>query len=232
MVTWVYRFKFVFTVCFIVVSSALQADGSAIDKIYHPYVQPLEREIEWRMVGADGDHKQRLGLGKSLSDRLFVEGYLIAEEQGDTFRLSAYEIEAKWQLTEQGEYAIDWGLLTELEKAHKENEWELATALLMEKEWGRWVGTANLWLKYEWGDEIKDEIETALGLQTRYRLSPQFEPALELYAGQNTRALGPVVMGDVRFTAGKKLHWETGVLLGLDSKTPGATLRFLAEYEF
>jgi hypothetical protein len=39
-------------------------------------------------------------------------------------------------------------------------------------------------------------------------------------------------MGDIRFAAGKKLHWETGVLLGLSKKTPDATLRLLAEYEF
>ena len=214
------------------VVSSVSADGSAIDKIYHPYVQPLEREIEWRMVSADGDHLQRLGIGQSLSDSLFVEGYLVAEEQGDTFRLRNYELEAKWQLTEQGEYAIDWGVIAELEKLHEQNEWELATALLMEKEWGRWVSTANFWLKYEWGERIKNEFETALAVQTRYRLSPNFEPAIEFYGGENTRALGPVVMGELRLGTGKKLHWETGLLLGLDKKTPDATMRLLAEYEF
>ena len=31
------------------------ADGVAVDKVYHPYVQPLEREAEWRMISADGE---------------------------------------------------------------------------------------------------------------------------------------------------------------------------------
>lgn len=208
------------------------ADDLAVDKVYHPYVQPLEKEVEWRMVAADGDHLQRLGIGRSLNDRVFVEGYLLAAEEGDTFRLEGYELETRLQLTEQGEYAIDWGLLVELEKAHQENEWELASAILMEKQWGRWSGAANLWLEYEWGDDIKDEFETAVALQGRYRLSPQFEPAIEFYGGENTRALGPVAMGDVRFGGGKKLHWETGVLFGLSKKTPDAVLRLLAEYEF
>lgn len=210
----------------------VMADNLAIDKVYHPYVQAMEKEVEWRLVAADGDHLQRLGIGRALTDRIFVEGYLIAAEEGDTFRLQGYELETRLQLTEQGEYAIDWGLLLELEKAHEEDEYELATAFLMEKQWGRWVGAANLWLEYEWGDAVKDEFETATALQARYRLSPEFEPAVEFYGGENTRALGPVAMGDIRFAAGKKLHWETGVLLGLSKKTPDATLRALAEYEF
>ena len=210
----------------------VMADNLAIDKVYHPYVQAMEKEVEWRLVAADGDHLQRLGIGRALTDRIFVEGYLIAAEEGDTFRLQGYELETRLQLTEQGEYAIDWGLLLELEKAHEEDEYELATAFLMEKQWGRWVGAANLWLEYEWGDAVKDEFETATALQARYRLSPEFEPAVEFYGGENPRALGPVAMGDIRFAAGKKLHWETGVLLGLSKKTPDATLRVLAEYEF
>lgn len=217
---------------FILIPGAAMADSLAIDKVYHPYVQPMEKEVEWRMVAAEGDHLQRLGLGRSLNDRVFVEGYLLAAEEGDTFRLDGYELETRLQLTEQGEYAIDWGMLVELEKAHHEDEWELATALLMEKQWGRWIGAANVWLEYEWGEGIKDEFETALALQGRYRLSPGFEPAIEFYGGENTRALGPVAMGQVRVGAGKKLHWEAGVLLGLSKKTPDATLRLLAEYEF
>lgn len=211
----------------------LLADGLAIDKVYHPYVQPLEREIEWRMISGDGEQKHRLGIGKSLSDRLFVEGYVIVEDNlDDNATLAAYELEAKWQLTEQGEYAIDWGVIAELEKERHEDNWEFATGLLMEKEWGRWVGAANLWAIYEWGDTKKDELETALALQARYRYSRHFEPALEFYSGQNTRGLGPVIMGDIRFSAGKKLHWEAGSIIGLDSKTPDQTWRLLTEFEF
>ena len=212
------------------VTSAVNADGLAIDKVYHPYVQALEREIEWRMISADGEQKHRLGLGKSVSDRLFIEGYLILSNNEDS--IDAYEAEAKWQLTEQGEYAVDWGVILELEKDRYDNNWELATGLLMEKEWGTWTGSANLWAIYEWGDTIKSELESALALQARYRYSRYFEPALEFYSGQNTRGLGPVVMGDIRFGAGKKLHWEVGSIVGLDSATPNNTWRFLTEFEF
>lgn len=208
----------------------VHADGLAIDKVYHPYVQALEREIEWRMISADGEQKHRLGIGKSVSDRLFVEGYLIVSNNETS--IDAYEAEAKWQLTEQGEYAVDWGVILELEKDRYDNNWELATALLMEKEWGSWTGSANLWAIYEWGDTINAELESALALQARYRYSRYFEPALEFYSGQNTRGIGPAIMGDVKFSAGKKLHWEVGNIIGLDSITPDNTWRFLAEFEF
>ncbi|PHS69039.1 MAG: hypothetical protein COB23_07960 [Methylophaga sp.] len=217
---------------FILPSLAL-ADSSAIDKVYHPYVQPLEREIEWRMIAADDEQVHRLGLGKSFSDRLFIEAYLIAkdEKHGD-FSLTAYELEAKWQLTEQGEYSADWGIIVELEKQKSINAWELAAGLLIEKEWGRWVGTANLWGIYEWGEDQDDEVESVLALQARYRYSRFIEPAIEFYSGENTRGLGPVLMGDIRMGRGKKLHWEVGAIIGLDSKTPDNTWRLLTEFEF
>ncbi len=225
--------KLFFLLVLIGATGPLMADGLAIDKIYHPYVQPLERELEWRMVEHNGEQKHRFGLGQSLSDRLFVEVYLIGESEEDgRLELSEYEIEAKWQLTEQGEYDVDWGVIVELERSHHKDSWELATGLLMEKEWGRWVGAMNPWVIYEWGSAVRSELETALAIQLRYRYSRQFEPALEFYSGQDTQGIGPVIMGDLRLGARRKLHWETGVIFGLDNKTPGSTFRLLTEFEF
>ena len=208
------------------------ADGVAIDKVYHPYVQALEREVEWRMISADGEQLHRFAFGKSFSDSLFIEGYLIAEQNNkNNLKAEAYELELKWQLSEQGEFAIDWGLITEIEYEYHDDAWELATGLILEKEWGRWVGAANVWGIYEHSD-IASEFETALSLQSRYRYSRHLEPAIEFYAGENTRSLGPVLMGDVKLGAGKKLHWEAGVIVGLNNKSPDNTWRFLTEYEF
>ena len=102
----------------------------------------------------------------------------------------------------------------------------------MEKEWGRWVGTANMKAIYEWGDTIDNELESALALQFRYRYSRYFEPALEFYSGENTRALDPAIMGDIKLSGRKKLHWEAATILGLDNETPDITIRLLAEFEF
>jgi len=224
-----------FLIIFFIVASysgLIFADGGAVEKVYHPYVQPFERELEWRVLSADDAQVYRLGLGRPLTDRLFVEGYLIAKDVDNHLKFDAYEIEVKWQITEQGEYAADWGLLFELEKEQHDDTWEASTGLLMEKQWGRWVGTANVNIVYEWGAEIKDELETSLASQLRYRYKPYLEPAIELYSGEQGVALGPVIMGDTRLAIAKKLHWEFGVILGLNSKVPNNTWRLLVEYEY
>ena len=164
-----------FSVFFLwVFSSTAAADGSSIDKVYHPYVEQLEWELEWRATHADEDplsgeervQGHRLGLGRAVSEFVFLEGYLIGEKSAEnSFKLEAYEIEALWQLSEQGEYSLDYGLLFELEKERHEDIWEYATVLLLEREFGRYSATANLGLIYEWGDDISNEWETSLALQ-------------------------------------------------------------------
>ena len=219
---------------------AVVADGTAIDKVYHPYVQPQEREIEFRSIvennsdASSGDERiYRLGYGQSFTDRWFGEVYLIGAKNDDRgFRLEAYELEALWQVTEQGEFFADWGMLFELEKEHSEEVFELATALLVEREWRRWTGTANVYGIYEFGEDIDNEFETAMALQGRYRYVRQLEPAVELYLGQDTKGLGPVVMGSLPLGGARQIRWEGGVIFGLDSDTPDQTFRILLEYEF
>ncbi|WP_346837674.1 hypothetical protein [Microbulbifer sp. SAOS-129_SWC] len=218
-----------------------RADGVVVDRVYDPYVQPLEKEIEWRAVGqGDSDDDaldnlqlQRLGIGRSFSDRWAGEIYLFGQNTEDqNFDFEGSELEAKWQLTEQGEYAADWGMLFELEYERNRQQWEAATTLISAREWGRWTGTANFAVLYEWSDDYVNEWETQLRLQARYRLSPKFEPMLELYAGQGTLGLGPVMRGTKKFRAARQLIWEAGVILGITEESPDQTLRLSLEYEF
>ena len=221
-------------------SSGAFADGLIVNKVYHPYVDALEHELEYRAVEQDTDPSRRnlaqvhqLSIGKSISDRLFGEVYVIgAKNRASGFRVEALEAELKWQLTEQGEYGIDWGMLFEYEHERKIDAEELKVSLLAEKEMGQWSTTANFMLIDEWGGDVKDEIETGLALQTRYRYSPKFEPGIEFYAGQASRGIGPVVQGTITTGQRKSLHWEAGFIAGLGSRSPDQTWRFLLEYEF
>ena len=147
-------------------NDACLADGSPVDKLYHPYVEQLEWELEWRMTQQDNEfegdsskHQQhKIGLGKSIYENVFVEAYFLGEHSWDEcFALEAYELEILWQLSEQGEYSRDYGLLFELEKDKDDNGWELSNKLLLEKETGRFSNTANIGLSFEWGDNIKNE---------------------------------------------------------------------------
>ncbi|MGB2009857.1 MAG: hypothetical protein ACPHSA_10490, partial [Cycloclasticus pugetii] len=58
--------------CLALLAVRVAASEFSVDKVYHPYIQPLERELEWRMLSGDGQQLHRLGIGKSLSDSLFV----------------------------------------------------------------------------------------------------------------------------------------------------------------
>lgn len=216
------------------------ADGAVVDKVYDPYVQVLERELEYRVVVQndnddvlDGLQIHRLGLGLAWSERWFSELYVIGQKTStDSLSVQAYEFETKWQLTEQGEYWADWGLLFEVERGRHGDTWEVGTTVLISKELGRWVTTVNAGLIYERIDDVASEWETSLAIQGRYRLTRGFEPALEFYSGEDTRALGPAFMGDIRAGGKRKLHWEVGLIFGLDSDSPDTTFRGLLEFEF
>lgn len=226
--------------CLCLLSGQSLADGSSIDKVYHPYVQPLERELEYRSryqrdgdERLDGQQRHLLGYGQSFSDRVFGEIYLDArKDSADSFSIDAIEVEAKIQLTEQGEYDNDWGLLFELERDKNRGIWEASSTLIALHEWSNWIATANVGLIYEWGSTIPSEWETSFSTQLRYRYRQSIEPSIEMYLAEDTKAIGPVLSGTLRLAGNRKLRWESGVILGVDSKTPDTSLKFTVEYEF
>ncbi len=222
----------------VMLSLAVHADGLAVGKVYEPYVQPLEQEIEYRLVSSNDDtlpdvtiHK--LGYGRALNDRWFAEFYIVSQyTRNHSADISGYELELKTQLTEQGEYGADWGLLFELEKEPEQDIYEFSTALLTTLEIGQWTANANTILKLEWGDDIEGEQEFEFRSQLRYRYSSQFEPAVELHLGQDTFAAGPVLRGSLRQGRGRKWFWDVGIFGGLDETTPDFIVKAALEFEF
>lgn len=230
-----YCARFSCALCALLSAVPAQAD---IGRVYHPYVEQGERELEYgatlRDVGGDNILLNRAGLGYAWSDKLFTEVYLLTEaitHEGEQIR--GYEAEVKWQLTEQGEYWADWGLLLELGGAREIDRREVALGILWEKELGsRWVAAANAFVEYEYGEDLVDEVETALRGQFRYRYSAAFEPALEIYLDDQDWAAGPALMGIQKLGGRQQLRWELGLMFGLDGETPDASLRAGVEFEF
>lgn len=229
-----------FNVCafgFSIAFGAAQAHAE-MNRVYHPYVEQGERELEYGFTLRDsGDENillNRAGIGYAWNNKLFTEVYLLTESithEGEQIR--GYELEAKWQLTEQGEYWADWGLLLEAGTAKDINSHEFALGILWEKELAsRWVATANAIAEYEYGSDIKDEFETALRTQLRYRYSVAIEPAFELYLDDQDWAAGPALMGAVKLSGRKQVRWELGLLFGLDADTPDTSVRGGLEFEF
>jgi hypothetical protein len=218
-------------------SAQTLADGVVVDKVYHPYVLPNEKEVEWRLLshqkGNTNSLAQRFAYGQSVLDDVMVEFYIVGERDvDDNFSLSAYEVETRWMLTEQGEYWADWGMLFEFEKIHNKDIWEVTSGLLFEKEVGRTSLSINAFLIYEWGHDIENEMEMEFRAQYRYRWLPQFQPAIELYSGEDYVGIGPAFMGIQRFDGQKQLKWEAGFITGLNGKSKDHILRVAIEYEF
>jgi hypothetical protein len=206
--------------------------------VYHPYVNLHEREIEYgltyRGVGDSALALQRASIAYAWTDRLSTELYLLSEfpSHGDT-RARAVELEARYELTEQGEYASDWGLVFEAEFGDDRHRNEVAAGVLWEKELGhRWVGAANALVEYEFGSEVENEFEAAFRGQLRYLHRAAFEPALELYLDDQDYAAGPAILGAARLGPGRQLRWELGLLFGIDGQTPDRSVRANLEFEF
>lgn len=220
-------------------TSAFSSQASAaVGKIYHPYVEPLEKEIEF--VGTrsldEMDYYRNsytLAYGQAITDKFFLEFAVQAEDAAKTdFDIESYELEGLYQLTEQGAGVIDYGLLIEFERETQANISEIGATLLLEKELGRSSLTANVGLVYEFGTGIDNEYDRLARLQWRYRLRPAFEPAFEIYIDEYDKAAGPAMMGLLRIAPKQKIRWELGLLFGLEEETPDKLLRAVLEYEF
>lgn len=213
------------------------ASGAAfagVDKVYDPYVEQGEVELEARGVhGLDsGEYKTKVGIGYGVTSRWFVEGYLIGEKEDGDFEVEEAELENKFQLTEQGRYWADFGLLVELEKAFDEDAWETKVGPLVQKQFGQVVATGNLLFEKKFGDDVAEsEWETLGSVQLKYRLGPNLEPGIEYYGDEETHAVGPVLLGANPFGM-EHVKWEAGLLFGLNDETEDNILRWQLEYEF
>lgn len=209
---------------------------AGVDKVYDPYVHQGELEIESRAVHKfddEDEHKIRLGVGYGVNSFWFVEGYVIGEkESGEHFEVSDVEIESKFQLSEQGQYWLDSGLLVELEKELDESVWELKAGPIFQKQIKDWVITTNFMMEKKFGPDAAERDVKLLGsAQLKYRYSASLEPAIEYYGDEETHAIGPVLLGKTKW-GGTPVKWELGALGGLNDDTPDFNLRWLIEWEF
>jgi hypothetical protein len=225
---------------FFIINAVPTASANSVGKIDNPYVEQLENEIEYELIFQDDNRPQfadqqqhRLSYAQSISDRWSLEAGIVASNlPGEDLTVSGYELEARYQITEQGEFNNDWGIKFEMEQETDNDVWELGATLIVLHEWKKWIGTANLAIVYESDPLIDNEIETELATQLRYRGSASFEPGIEFFKSQSSNAAGPSFSGRFRLGGGKKIFWSTAALRSFDSSKPDNTLRFSLEYEF
>jgi high-affinity iron transporter len=223
--------------------------ASADHVVYSPLVEYGEKAVELRghydfdgNDALDGGQKYKAEVEWAPMSRWRTEA-LVEYEQEPGGSLTATEVawENLFQLTEQGQYWADFGLLAEYAHSLEHGgEDALELGLLAQKDIGRHEARVNLLFERDLTGGADTEIGYAW--QYRYRWREVFEPGIEMYgeigdAGHtgsfddHEQQLGPAVFGKVR-TAGGAIKYEAGLLFALTGETPDTTVRFMVEYEF
>ena len=240
---------------FVLAGLSWSHDAQAGFKVYTPYVEYHEFEIEYRpSVTIDGDdakdneQKHLLGLGYGVTEWWFTEVYAEWEREagsGEETAFEAFEWENRFQLTDPGEYWADLGLLVEYERTDDSNSPDkIELGLLAAKEVGKFNLAYNLVVEREVGTNASDDVELAQAFQVKYRLDPTFEPGIELYSefgaigdmpgvDEQEHYIGPVVEGKIPLgDSGTKLKYNVGYMFGLTDETPDGAVKAIVELEF
>jgi hypothetical protein len=221
---------------------------NAAHVVYSPLVEDGEVAVELRghydvagVNGEDGAATHKAELEWTPTSRwLSALGVEFEREPGTSLEATEVSWENVVQLTEQGRYWADFGVLIEYAHALEDGEDKLELGLLGEKSVNRHTTTVNLKFERELTGGADTGVEYAA--RYRYRFHEAFEPGLEIHGelgevgapgslSSHEHQLGPAIFGKIRNDRGA-LKYQAGLLFGLTEDSPGMTLRFLLEYEF
>lgn len=221
------------------------------DYVYSPTVEQGEKEIDFKYGTAKKDGRENqssLGFGWGVNAFWFTEAYVKwAKEPGRGTRVDALEWENKFQLTETGKYAVDVGLITEIEiprESHEGKEFKIGP--LFQTEFGKLQLNTNLLFERRFGGivEAGEERITEFNYQwqVKYRLQPSFEFGAQglgelgkwnHWAPRNEQlhSFGPAVFGKIDMGNHHKISYNAAYLFGKRA-APTHTFRLQVEYEF
>ncbi len=206
-----------------------------------PIVHSQETEVELHVSSqwngsrtGSREDEYVVAAGHGFTDIWFSEIELEFErEPGGKVVHEATSWENTFQLTPQGKYWLDAGLLLSYEAAgEKEHPDKIEVKGLFQKQWGKLEHTLNLTLEREVGVNADDKTEPAYAWQSRWLLSQRFEPGFEVFGSEDDLRAGPMFRGAVRVRQRSVLVYELGYLHGLTTKTPQHTLKGTLELEF
>ncbi|MDH5610991.1 MAG: hypothetical protein OEY66_00855 [Gammaproteobacteria bacterium] len=230
--------KNLLTLALAATATGISSTASAYSLVYSPTVEYGETEVELYAQRIsddnpviDGTQQYVIEFGKGVTPNLFLEVKVEIEKKPNQSReTEAVAIEGIYQLTEQGEYSWDVGLLAEVEYSTQQDELkEIEFGPILATEIGsNMTFTTNLIAEYE---KAEKKIEGSVNAQLKWRLSQSFEPAIEVYADEYSKSMGPVVMGKIK-TESAKFGYQLGWLFGLNDETADNTLKMMVEYEF
>ncbi len=230
------------------VAAAPRAEAAHV--VYSPVVEEGEVAIEFRGhhdfdSRDERDGAQQFKVDLEYTPTAWWRTEVLGEwEKEPDESLEATEVawENVFQLTPQGKYWMDFGVLAEYAHSLEDGgEDALELGLLGEKQFESTVLTANLVFEREFASGAETEMEYAA--RYRWRVSQAFEPGVEFYGGlgdwgangqlgDHEHQAGPSVMGKLPSGPRSAFKYEAALLFGLNAEAPDTTVRFLLEYEF
>ncbi len=238
----------------ILASSYSVRDAQAGFKVYYPYVELGELEIEYRGSrtidgddAKDNEQKHLLGVGYGFNEWWFSEIYAEWEREagsGEETAFEAFEWENRFQITNPGEYWADFGLLVEYERTDSGSSPDkIELALLFAKEFGKFEAAYNVIFEREVGGGASDDVEFGHALQLKYRLDRAFEPGIEIFGefgaiddmpsfDEQEHYAGPIVTGVLPLgDSAMKLKYNVGYLFGVSDEAEDGVVKAILELE-
>lgn len=229
-----------------------QAYAGAADYIYVPTVEFGEREVDVKFGQAEPLANNRaqvtsMGYGVSVRENWFTEIYL-KDERNSTGKATLVEWENRFQLTETGQYPVDFGIVTELEipisgTAPK----EVKVGGLFQTEFGKLQLNGNVLFERAFGQPDENGVPFSTNLNTqwqaKYRWQPELEFGVQGFAGMGkwndwsqqkleANNIGPAVFGKIKLENRRAIKYNAAWLKGSNSNSPSHTFRTQIEYEF
>ncbi len=238
----------------VLLASTVSIPAMAVDKLYAPYVDKGEWEVEYFGSNSfdnddtkDTAQKHEFSVGYGVTEYWKTEFYTIFEkEPQDHITFDALEWENVFQFTERGEYWLDAGGSLAYEWTPEDNHPDAIEArLLLAKSTENFTHILNLIAEKEVGSGDREDLEGGFIWSSRYLYSPLFQPGFEISSDfgeleetgsfdEQEHYIGPVAYGMIPLEADEPdegLQYRVGYLVGVSDEAADGQLLIELEYE-
>lgn len=237
----------------VVLTAALNvanAIAAPADYVYVPGVTYGEREIDFKSgsikkSGEDRASAASLGFGYGVTDYWFTEVYSkYKRENGNGTAFDAVEWENKFQLTQTGQYPVDVGFITEIERPQDRNEgYEVKFGPLFQTEFGKTQLNLNILFQRNYRATNSNPLKLGYQWQAKYRWKPQFEFGAQGFGdvgqwnhiaprSEQSHLAGPAIFGKFDLGGRHAILYNAAYLVDVSDTRHSNTFRTQVEYEF
>jgi hypothetical protein len=229
----------------------LQTAHANPDEYLHlPSVTYTEQEIDFKYGSAKKPSQDRIGAGSigygfGVTQNWMSELYIkYKRADGEPTKFDAFEWENKFQLSEPGQYPVDVGFLSEIERPQDRSEgYEITVGPLLQTEFGKLQVNTNFLLQHNFRADQDNPYRLSYQWQAKYRWLPQFEFGAQGFgdlgefrsdapAPDKEHRLGPAIFGKYVTGARQAIKYNAAFLFDVGGGNRGNTFRTQIEYEF